>query len=235
MRRALAVAAAALALAAPAAGADEQIEAGPGTQYLTTAPAIDQGERLTFRNLDVTGHDVTSRLIGLDGKPLFGTPVIGTGSSALVVGSQYLTTGSYDFYCSVHPFMRGTLTVTAAGKPVARPPRPDTRAPGVAVEIVSADLAEVAKSGRLRVSFHTDEAATVVASGSARAAGKTFKLAKVTRKAHANRPVRVALGLSGKGQEAMKRASKASFRVSVRTRDAAGNRGSGSARRTLAR
>jgi plastocyanin len=232
---ALAALAATLALAAPAARADEQIEAGPGTQYLTTSVTIDQGERLTFQNLDTTGHDVTARLKALDGRPLFGTPVIGTGASAFVDGSQYLTTGSYDFYCSIHPFMTGTLRVTAAGKPVPRPTRPDTRAPGIAVEIVSSKLATVARSGKLQVSFHTDEAATVVLSGSARAGGKTFKLAKVTRKVQRNRPVRLALAMGSKAQQALKHASKATFKVSASTRDAAGNRGSGAARRTLRR
>jgi plastocyanin len=235
MRRALAAAVAALALAAPAASADQEIDAGPGTQYITTSVTMNQGERLTFRNLDTTGHDVTSRLAGPDGKPLFKTPVIGTGSSAFVVGSQYLKTGSYDFYCSVHPFMTGTLKVTAAGKPAPRPPRSDTRAPGVAVEIVSAKLGEVASSGKLQVSLHTDEAATVGVSGSARVGESTFKLAKVTRKVHGNRPVRLALTLTTKAREALKHASKARFSVFASTRDAAGNRGSGSARRTLRR
>jgi plastocyanin len=235
IRRALAAAAATLALAAPAASADEQIVAGPGTQYITTSVTIDQGEPLTFRNLDTTGHDVRARLPGPDGKPLFLTPVIGTGATAFVDGSQYLTTGSYDFYCFIHPFMTGTLSVTAAGKPVPRPARPDTRAPGVAVQIVSAKLGKVAKSGKLQVSFNTNEAARVVVSGSTRAGGKTFKLAKVTRQVKANRAVRLGLALSAKAQEALKHASKATFRVSASTRDKAGNRGSGSARRTLKR
>jgi plastocyanin len=235
MLAAVAAALAALALAAPVASADQEIEAGPGTQYLTTSVTIDQGERLTFRNLDTTGHDVTARLPGIDGRPLFRTPVIGTGASAFVDGSQYLVTGSYDFYCSIHPFMTGTLKVTAAGKPVPRPTRPDTRAPGVAVEIVSAGLAKVARSGKLQISFHTDEAASVVVSGSARTGGKTYKLAKVTRTVKPNRAVRMALALTAKAREAVKRAAKASFGVHVSTRDAAGNRGSGAARRTLKR
>jgi plastocyanin len=234
-RRALVAALAALALAAPAASADQQIAAGPGTQYLTTSVTMDQGERLTFRNLDTTGHDVTARPLGVDGRPLFGTPVIGTGASAFVDGSQYLKTGSYDFYCSIHPFMTGTLHVTAAGKPAPRPNRSDTRAPGVAVEIVSSKLGKVAKSGKLQVSFHTDEAATVDLSGNARAGGKTYKLSKATRTVRANRPVRLALSLGTKAQEALKRASKATFKVFAKTRDKAGNRGSGSARRTLRR
>ncbi|HKP92161.1 MAG TPA: plastocyanin/azurin family copper-binding protein [Thermoleophilaceae bacterium] len=235
IRRALAAAAATLALAAPAASADEQIAAGPGSQYLTTSVTIDQGERLTFQNVDTTGHDVTARLPGLDGKPLFGTPVIGTGGSAFVDGSQYLTTGDYDFLCSIHPFMTGTLHVTTGGKPVPRPARPDTRAPGVAVQIVSAKLGKVASSGKLQISFNTNEAATVGVSGSVKAGGKTFAIAKVTRQVQANRAIKLALALSTKAKDALKRASKATFKVSIATRDKAGNRGAGSAKRTLKR
>jgi plastocyanin len=235
MRRALAAAVAALALAAPAASADEQIVAGPPTQYVTTSVTMDQGEHLTFRNADTTGHDVRARKAAPDGKPLFKTPVIGTGASAFVDGSQYLTTGDYDFYCSIHPFMTGTLHVTGAGKPAPRPGRSDTRAPGIAVEIVSSKLGKVAKSGKLQVSFHTDEAATVNLSGSFRAGGKTYKLSKATRTVRRNRPVQVALGMGSNAQQALKRASKATFKVFAKTRDKAGNRGSGSARRTLRR
>jgi hypothetical protein len=45
----------------------------------------------------------------------------------------------------------------------------------------------------------------------------------------------MALALTAKAREAVKRAAKASFGVHVSTRDAAGNRGSGAARRTLKR
>ena len=235
MRRALAAAVVALALAAPAARADEQIEAGPGTRYLTTSPSIDQGERLTFTNLDTTGHDVTARKLGADGRPLFQTPVIGTGSSSFVVGSQYLTTGRYDFYCSVHPFMQGTLTVTSAGRPAPRPARQDTRAPGVAIEIVSSRLGKVKRSGKLRVSFHTDERATVRLRGSVRAGGRTYALSRTARSVRANRPATVELQLSDAARSALGRVSKALFKVYAATRDAAGNRGTGAARRTLKR
>ena len=235
IRRALAAASVTLALAAPAASADEQIVAGPGTQYVTTSVTIDQGERLTFRNLDLASHDVTAQLLGVDGKPLFATPPIPAGASAFVDGSQYLTTGSYGFYCAIHSFMRGTLNVTTAGKPAPRPARPDTRAPGVAVQILSAKLGKVVSSGKLRISFHTTEAARVVTSGSVRKGGTTYKLAKVTRQVKANHPVRLALALSDKARKALANASKATFKVSASTRDKAGNRGAGSARRTLAR
>jgi plastocyanin len=229
---ALAAAAVTLALPTADAAADQRIEAGPGTQYLTTSVTMAQGERLTFMNLDVTGHDVTARRLGADRRPLFSTPVQATGSTAFVDGSQYLTTGRYDFYCSVHPFMHGTLSVSAAGKP-ARRPAGDSRAPGIAVEIVSSKVRDVAKSGKLAVSFHTDEGATVKLSGSERVGKRTFTLAGTSRKVAANRPVRLSLKLSDKGRKALSGAHSATFRVAAVTRDAAGNQGSGAARRTL--
>jgi plastocyanin len=230
-----ALAAAALALGwAPSAAADQQIEAGPGTQYLTTSVTMAQGERLTFMNLDVTGHDVTAKKVAADTKPVFGTPVQATGSSAFVDGSQYLTTGRYDFYCSVHPFMHGTLTVTSAGKPAKRP-KGHSRAPGIAIEIVSGSLGDVSKSGKLKVSFHTDEAASVKLSGSERVGKKSFALSGASRNVPGNTPVSVALKLSDKARKALSGAHKATFVVSGVTRDAAGNQGSGGARRTLSR
>jgi plastocyanin len=222
----------ALGPAADLAAADQQIDAGPGTQYLTTSVTMAQGERLTFRNLDMTGHDVTARRLGADRRPLFGTPVLATGSTAFVGGSQYLTTGRYDFYCSVHPFMHGTLAVTAAGRPAKRPPG-DSRAPGVAVEIVSGKIHDVARSGKLTISFHTDEGATVRLSGGERVGKRAFALLAASRQVAANRPVRLTLKLSSDGRKALAGARKAWFRVAAVTRDAAGNQGSGGARRTL--
>src|SRR5688572_24512355 len=107
-----------LVLAAPAAGA---IVAAPSSQYLTPSATIDQGEALTFYNFDLAGHDVTSVTNGPGARPLFASPTIGLFESAAVEGVQYLTTGSYAFICSVHPFMAGSLTVTSAGSPVPRP------------------------------------------------------------------------------------------------------------------
>jgi hypothetical protein len=161
--------------------------------------------------------------------------VIGTGSSAFVDGSQYLTTGSYQYYCSVHPFMQGTLTVTSAGKPATPPPGSDRHAPAIAVEIVSGKLGGVQSSGKLKVSFHTDEAASVDLHGSVQVGQHTYVLGKASRTEQGNRPTSVSLTLSSKARQAVQKASKAVFKVGARTRDAAGNRGSGAAKRTLRR
>jgi plastocyanin len=56
----LGLVASAAVLVVPTAQADERIQAGPSTRYTTPSVTMDQGERLTFQNLDVVGHDVTA-------------------------------------------------------------------------------------------------------------------------------------------------------------------------------
>jgi plastocyanin len=71
-----------------------------------------KGGPLQFINLDVVQHDVVADRAGPDGRPLFRTPLIGTGQSAAVEGLDRVESGqSYPFYCSLHPGMRGTLSV----------------------------------------------------------------------------------------------------------------------------
>jgi plastocyanin len=102
---------------------------------------IAQGEQPPLQNIGVNRHDVTARQIGPDGKNLFFSPTIGTGSTT-VNGTQYLTAGSYAFYCTVHPFeMSANLVVTGAGTPVARPL--------IDVKILGKDIDKAVRKGRL--------------------------------------------------------------------------------------
>jgi plastocyanin len=81
---------------------------------------IDQGE---VAQLQVTGsnHNVTATNNGPDKQALFRSPTI-TGGSAAVDGTQYLATGDYTFFCTIHPTtMQATLHVTGNGTPQARP------------------------------------------------------------------------------------------------------------------
>ncbi|HEV3229233.1 MAG TPA: PQQ-binding-like beta-propeller repeat protein [Solirubrobacteraceae bacterium] len=91
------------------------VVAGPGaasTGYATPAIVSFAGGKLSFTNLDVVQHDVTSDDHGPDGRPLFQSKLVGLGESAVVTGTDKLQSGkSYAFYCSVHPGMRGTLVV----------------------------------------------------------------------------------------------------------------------------
>jgi outer membrane protein assembly factor BamB len=90
------------------------ILSGPGaasTGYATPAMVDQQGGKVTYLNLDNVQHDVNSTLKGKDGRPLFQSKLIGLGESAPVVGADKVPAGTYEFYCSVHPGMRGQLVV----------------------------------------------------------------------------------------------------------------------------
>jgi uncharacterized membrane protein YgcG len=76
-----------------------------------------QGEHLTFRNDDSAAkHNVTAKANAPDGQALFQSDTIGAGHTATVNGAQNLKPGTYDFYCTLHPYtMTGTLTVNSSG------------------------------------------------------------------------------------------------------------------------
>jgi plastocyanin len=146
VRRGLALAGFVSVLFAATALADETITARPVDQFASSVTTIDQGEKVLLRNLDLAGHDVTAHDTGDNGQPLFASSIVAPGSSGPVAGTEYLTTGSYHFFCSVHPGMEATLEVTSAGTPVERP-----QAEGVAVKILSKDLDRVIESGKLKL------------------------------------------------------------------------------------
>jgi plastocyanin len=88
--------------------------------YDANTYTVNQGQ---VAQLQVTGssHNATANQTGPDGRALFRSPTI-SGGAAGVDGTQYLTAGSYTFFCSVHPTtMQATLVVTGNGTPQARP------------------------------------------------------------------------------------------------------------------
>jgi polyvinyl alcohol dehydrogenase (cytochrome) len=95
--------------------AGPSILAGPAaanTGYATPVASTRKGGPLSFVNLDVVLHDVTSDQKGPDGTPLFRSKLIGLGESAPIEGLDKVEPGKqYGFFCSVHPGMRGTLAV----------------------------------------------------------------------------------------------------------------------------
>lgn len=233
MRRAVALAAAVAALAAAPALADEQVVAGPGQRYLTTTVTIDQGQRLSFANRDVTSHDVTARTNAPDGRPLFSTPTVGSGGQAPVEGTQYLTTGSYEFFCSIHPGMQGTLNVTSAGTPASRPPG-DSRAPGVSLALKPGlRPAKLARSGKLGVRVKVDEGAAVELTGKLRVRGRDYALRAVERRLTGGRTTTLNLRLGKAARSAASDAPSARVRIAASARDDAGNSGSSSLKRKL--
>ncbi|GAA1247305.1 hypothetical protein GCM10009665_42870 [Kitasatospora nipponensis] len=67
---------------------------------LTVAP----GTVITVTNQDTTAHTLTAT-----GKE-FDTGTLEPGKSATITAPT--TAGSYPFICTIHPFMKGTLTVS---------------------------------------------------------------------------------------------------------------------------
>jgi plastocyanin len=105
---------AAMAYAGFALAASDTIVGGPGESF------TDQGEIVPFQNLGGS-HNVTARQSGPDGEALFRSDTTNSGTVP-VNGTQYLSSGAYPFFCTVHPTtMQGTLQVTGAGAPQARP------------------------------------------------------------------------------------------------------------------
>lgn len=148
MAAAAAVTCACLMLAGTAMAAQQPVvggDTGGGAlnSYSQGTYTMDQGEFLQFQNMGPSNeHDVWSRANGPDAKKLFISPTIKPGNVTTVAGTQFLTTGTYPFFCNVHPFqMSGDLVVGANGTPVARP--------DIEVTVTSTKLDKVASKGKL--------------------------------------------------------------------------------------
>ena len=74
-----------------------------------------QGEVLEFTNLDAAPHDVVALRKGTNGRPAFATPVIRAGETVAIEGLDKIPAGVYDFTCTLHPQMLGTLFLEKAG------------------------------------------------------------------------------------------------------------------------
>lgn len=235
MRRSIAIGGALLALlvAAPAASADETIYAGFPSVFVTPNVTIDQGEALSFTNLDVVGHDVTAT-DKVDGKPIFASALTAAGATESVVGAQALKTGKYGFICSIHPNMVGELTVNSSGAPSQSPPpgsgpaAADTKAPSAKVKVLDSKLAAVRKHRAFNVSVNTDEDAGLtitIKSGKTKVAYATADAKRGTNK--------LVVRLTPSGKKLVKKVKTLAVKVSVRAGDSSGNASNASAKKTL--
>ena len=237
MRRGLAGVTLALAgvlWAAPALG-DTTVTAGPvPNTYASKDATIDQGGTLTFQNSDNTAfHDVRSDQ-NVEDKPLFTSDTIEGGKTSPVKGVEFLTTGDYPFHCSVHPFMVGTLHVTANGTPKPRDPgnpapnSADTTPPDASVTILDSRISAVLQHKGVRVRAKTSEPARftlTVTSGKTKVAGGIVVVKGTKRDA--------TLALTKSGRKLLAHASKVNVRLSAKVNDAANNKAAASASRTL--
>jgi cytochrome c oxidase subunit II len=80
--------------------------------YEPSQLTVKVGDTIAVENKDTTPHTVTNGKDATDptmGK-LFDTSIINAGDSAEIVTAS-MDPGEYAFFCSVHPYMTGTLTV----------------------------------------------------------------------------------------------------------------------------
>jgi plastocyanin len=204
----------AVLVAAPVARADERVIAAPlSSGFLTPNVTIDQGEKLTFLNPDVAPHDVTSVEEGL-----FSSETVSTGTETPVNGADSLPAGTYDFICSVHPYMTGTLTVGSGGSGGGGHSGHDMKAPKVSVKALDKKVADVLDAGALGLQVRSNEPATV---RPVAAVGRT-KVAK-GRATLGSGTSRMRAKLTSKGERLLRDAGKVELEVTLVAADAAGN------------
>jgi plastocyanin len=86
------------------------IATGPGGAsygYLTPAMVTQVGGPVNYTNGDIARHDVVSSEPGL-----FRSALASTGQTVPVEGLENVESGkTYEFFCSLHPNMKGQLIV----------------------------------------------------------------------------------------------------------------------------
>lgn len=189
----------AMVYAGIALAAGSTIVGGLDNTYDSNTYTIDQGR---VAQLQVTGssHNATANQTGPDGKALFRSPTI-SGGTAGVDGTQYLSTGNYAFFCTIHPTtMQATLHVTGNGSPQARPQ--------VTLRGKKTSVAKAIKKGILvsvNASTKVDDATLTARLGKATIGKATVSLAAGAQ------TDRVKLNKSGKSKLRGKRIAKVSI------------------------
>lgn len=85
-----------------------------GFAFVPDETTLAEGSTLEFTNLDVAPHNVIALRNGPDGKPAFRTETITAGTTVAVEGLDKLKAGVYDYTCTLHPEMLGTVYVEPA-------------------------------------------------------------------------------------------------------------------------
>lgn len=113
MSRILVVVALFLLLPAPTAAAATQQVHMSGYAYGPGTLTINVGDTVTWTNHDQAPHDAVTTA----GPAQFRSPMLSTGQTW---SFKFTTPGTYSYYCSVHPDMRGQIVVRQA---VQTPPQ----------------------------------------------------------------------------------------------------------------
>jgi plastocyanin len=86
--------------------------ATPGNPaYVPADLSVKKGETVTVVNDDNAPHTATSGNGPEDAGQVFDTSLIMVGASG-TIDTTAIKAGEYPYFCTVHPFMKGTLTVT---------------------------------------------------------------------------------------------------------------------------
>jgi plastocyanin len=231
----LGVLAGTLAAAGPAA-ADQRISATTRDQYSNPDVTIDQGEHVTFFNGDLFDpHSVTSTGRRPDGSTLFDSGVIRSGGESPVAGVETLPAGTYAFYCSVHSFMTGTITVRGGSGGPPPPPPSDTSPPRTSIAIGTGRLATVLRTARLPVRVSVDEGSSLALTATTRVGRRTVTVATSRLTVSGPTVETTRARLTRAGNRALRGRRSATLRVRATATDTAGNRAQATARRTLRR
>jgi plastocyanin len=101
--------------ATTATGPTIDIPAGAATPgnppYVPAELSVPKGETVTVVNSDNAPHTATSGNGPEDAGQAFDTSLIMVGASG-TIDTTAMDAGEYPYFCTVHPFMKGTLTVT---------------------------------------------------------------------------------------------------------------------------
>jgi plastocyanin len=111
----------------PSTGASSLITTVPYNTYAPDTVPVVSSQGLRYINVDTARHDVVAKTAkrpdgsapwcedyGSGECPLFWTPLIpGGGSEATVQGLEDAAPGSYDFFCTIHPYMVGKIEVVS--------------------------------------------------------------------------------------------------------------------------
>ncbi|WP_206785576.1 plastocyanin/azurin family copper-binding protein [Amycolatopsis sp. MtRt-6] len=112
--------------AAPAAASSGKSVEAMGYKFSPADLTINVGDTVTWTNHDTAPHNV----VVTDGPEKFTSPTLQTGQT---FSHTFTKAGKYSYYCSIHPDMKATVTVTGSaptGTPsTSAPPSTPTSAP----------------------------------------------------------------------------------------------------------
>ena len=81
------------------------------TCYTPSSLMIKRGTDVTLKNNDALPHTVTSGTIYTGPNGIFNSDLMRSNSESTISGSVLVKDGQYDYFCIVHPWMKGQIDV----------------------------------------------------------------------------------------------------------------------------